>query len=229
MKISAAATSEIVTTMSVELNGSPLSTMIFGPIGDPILATGDNYMSNIDLNSSTANLLLTYNNNGNPASSAYLDYISIEASSSLNFSDGQLTFYNNDLDLDSEIVNYEISNANNISSIWNISNISNISEISPNQESDFSFKSIFSASNKFIAFDDSNFLVPTHEGYSQIPNQNIKENIFLNSINEIEPIDYIIITRSDMIFEAERLGNINREVNGLNVKVVELQKDLQRV
>ena len=27
-----------------------------------------------------------------------------------------------------------------------------------------------------------------------------------------------------MLFEAERLGNINREVNGLNVKVVELQK-----
>ena len=27
-----------------------------------------------------------------------------------------------------------------------------------------------------------------------------------------------------MLFEAERLGNINRDVNGLNVKVVELQK-----
>jgi len=224
LKISAAATSEIVSTMSVELNGSPLSTMIFGPIGDPILATGDNYMSNIDLNSSSANLLLTYNNNGNPASSAYLDYISIEASSSLNFSEGQLTFYNNDLDLDSEIVNYEISNANNISSIWNISNISNISEISPNQSSDFSFKSIFSASNKFIAFDNSNFLVPTLEGDFQIPNQNIKENIFINSQNEIEPVDYIIIARSDMLLQAERLADINKEVNGLNVKVVELNK-----
>ena len=50
--------------MSVELNGSQLSTMIFGSIGDPILATGDNYSSNVDLNSSTANLILTYNNNG---------------------------------------------------------------------------------------------------------------------------------------------------------------------
>ena len=86
--------------MSIDLNGSQLSNMVFGPIGDPILATGDNYSSTINLNSSTANITLNYNNNGNPASTAYLDYISIEASSSLNYNNGQLTFYNNDLDLD---------------------------------------------------------------------------------------------------------------------------------
>ena len=77
LKISAAATSEIVTTLSVELNGSQLNTMVFGPIGDPILATGNNFSSSVDLNSSTANITLTYNNNGNPTSSAYLDYISL--------------------------------------------------------------------------------------------------------------------------------------------------------
>ena len=52
--------------------------------------------------------------------------------------------------------------------------------------------------------------MPTLEGYSQIPNQNIKENIFINYQNEIEPVDYIIISRSDMLFQAERLANINR-------------------
>jgi hypothetical protein len=88
LKISAAATSEIVTTMSIDLNGNQLSSMVFGSIGDPILATGDSYSSEINLNSSQANITLTYNNNGNPASSAYLDYISIEAISSLNFIDG---------------------------------------------------------------------------------------------------------------------------------------------
>lgn len=224
LKISAAATSEIVTTMSIDLNGSQLSNMVFGPIGDPILATGDNYSSTINLNSSTANITLNYNNNGNPASTAYLDYISIEASSSLNYNNGQLTFYNNDLDLDSEIVNYEISNSNNISAIWDISDISNVFEISTSQEANFSFKSIYSSSNKFIAFDNSNFITPVIEGDSQISNQNIKEDIFLNNQNEIEPVDYIIIARSEMKIQAERLAEINREVNGLNVKVVELNK-----
>ena len=224
LKISAAATSEIVTTMSVELNGTQLSTMVFGSIGDPILATGDSFSSNINLNSSEANITLTYNNNGNPASSAYLDYISIEAISSLNFNGGQLTFYNDDLDFESEIVSYQISNSNNVLSVWDISDLSNVLEITHNQESTLVFKSVYSSLNKFIAYDGVDFYTPTIDDNSQISNQNIKENIFLNSLNEIEPVDYIIIARSDMLFEAERLGNINRDVNGLNVKVVELQK-----
>ena len=224
LKISAAATSEIVTTMSVEINGTQLSTMVFGSIGDPILATGDSFSSNINLNSSQANITLTYNNNGNPSSSAYLDYISIEAISALNFNGGQLTFYNNDLDFESEIVNYQISNSDNILSVWDVSNISNVLEIPHNQENNLTFKSVYSSSNKFIAYDGIDFYIPTIEDDSQISNQNIKENIFLNSFNEIEPVDYIIIARSEMLYEAERLGNINRDVNGLNVKVVELQK-----
>ena len=224
LKISAAATSEIVTTMSVELNGSQLNTMVFGPIGDPILATGNNFSSSVDLNSSTANITLTYNNNGNPTSSAYLDYISLEATSALNFNGGQLTFYNKDLDIESQIISYQISNTSNLSSIWDISDISDISEISPNLDDNFSFKSIYSSSNKFIAFDDLNFYIPIIEGNTQVLNQNLKENIFINSQNEIEPVDYIIIARSEMILQAERLADINREVNGLNVKVVELNK-----
>ena len=224
IKVIAAATSEIVTTMSVELNGTQLSNMVFGSIGDPILATGDSYSSNINLNSSQANITLTYNNNGNPASTAYLDYISIKAISSLNFNGGQLTFYNDDLDFESDIVSYQISNSNNILSLWDISDISDISEISHNQESNLSFKSFYSSSNKFIAYDGVDFYIPTIEDNPQISNQNLKENIFFNSLNEIEPVDYIIIARSDMLFEAERLANINRDENGLNVKVVELQK-----
>ena len=224
LKISAAATSEIATSMSVELNGTQLSTMVFGSIGDPILATGDTFSSNINLNSSQANITLTYNNNGNPASSAYLDFISIEAISSLNFNGGQLIFYNDDLDFESEIVRYQISNSNNILSIWDISEISNVSEISLNQVNEFTFKSVYSSANQFIAYDGINFYIPVIEDSPQISNQNLKENIFLNSLNEIDPVDYIIIARSDMLSEAERLANINKEFNGLNVKVVELQK-----
>ena len=224
LKITAAATSEIITTMSVDVNSSQLTTMVFGPIGDPILATGDSFSSNINLNSSTANIKLTYNNNGNPASSGYLDYISIEGRSNLNFNNGQLIFYNSDIDDDYNIVNYEITNAQNVMSIWNISDISNVTEISPNQANTFSFKSIYSTLNRFIAYDGQEFYTPTIESDNEIVNQNLKENIFLNSQNQFEEVDYIIIARSDMLFQAERLAEINRQVNSLNVKVVELQK-----
>ena len=224
LKITAAATSEIITTMSVDVNSSQLTTMVFGPIGDPILATGDSFSSNINLNSSTANIKLTYNNNGNPASSGYLDYISIEGRSNLNFNNSQLIFYNSDIDDDYNIVNYEITNAQNIMSIWNISDISNVTEILPDQANTFSFKSIYSTLNRFIAYDGQEFYTPTIESDNEIVNQNLKENIFLNSQNQFEEVDYIIIARSDMLFQAERLAEINRQVNSLNVKVVELQK-----
>ena len=51
-------------------------------------------------------------------------------------------------------------------------------------------------------------------------NQNLKSNILLNDNNEFEPVDYLIVTSEEMLSQAERLAQINREVNGLNVKVV---------
>lgn len=222
--IYAAATSEISTSMSIDINGSAVSTLTFGPIGDPILATGDSYSSILNLNSTIANVTLNYNNGGNPSSTAYLDYISLEGRSYLNFNQGQLIFYNNDIENNNQIVSYNLTNTQNIFSIWDVSDISDIREISPEGANLFSFKSEFDLSNKFIAFDDEQFFVPTIEGNSEIDNQNLKEEIFQNYLNQFEAVDYIILSRSDMIFQAERLAEINREKNNLNVKVVELQK-----
>ena len=224
LKVYAAATSEISTSMSIDVNNSPLTNLFFGPIGDPILAVGDDYSSDISLNSSETNIRLTYNNNGNPSSSAYLDYISLEGTSNLIFNNGQLIFYNNDINYVDQIVSYQISNSQNINKIWDISNISDIKEISPQNQNIFSFNSVFLPSNKFIAFDGNEFYIPSIGDFPQIANQNLKEDIFSNSFSEIIPIDYIIIARSDMLNQAERLANINREIYGLNVKVVELQK-----
>ena len=58
VKIYAAATSEINTSMSIDINNSQVSTMVFGSIGDPILASGSNYSSDIDVNSSEINITL---------------------------------------------------------------------------------------------------------------------------------------------------------------------------
>lgn len=223
-KISAAATSEINTNMTVEVNGSLLSTLQFGSIGDPILATGDSFNSLINLNSNSIDVTLTYNNNGNPSSSAYLDYISIEAISSLSFVTDQLIFSNTDPNFQSELVKYKISNAENISGIWDVTSIDDIKEITTDGSSDFLFNSIYSSLNEFVAFDGIQFLTPMIDGNPIIFNQNIKENIFLNSDNEIEPVDYLIIARSDMFNQAQRLANLSSQKNNLNVKVVDLQK-----
>ena len=223
VKIYAAATSEINTSMSIDINNSQVSTMVFGSIGDPILASGSNYSSDIDVNSSEINITLDYNNNGNPSSSAYLDYISIQGTSMLNFNGGQLTFENKNIFSQPEIVTYEISNAQIIDHIWDVSNIANISEVPFSESNNISFKSNFSDANRFIAFDNESYIEPLIEGEILLNNQNLKEDIFLNNQNVTEPVDYIIIARSDMIFQAERLAQINRDNNNLNVQVVDVQ------
>ena len=40
---------------------------------------------------------------------------------------------------------------------------------------------------------------------------------------DFEAVDYLILTSEEMLSQAERLAQINREVNGLNVKVVDLK------
>ena len=224
LKVSAAATSEVSTSMSININGSNTSTLYFGSIGDPILASGANYNSEIYSNSSTINVSLNYNNSGNPASTAFLDYISLEATCDLIYSGDQLIFHNNNINSLPSVVEYQIGSNQNIYNVWDVSDISNISEVSNSIENNFSFKSNFSSENKFIAFSESNFLIPTIESNSFIENQNIKQTIFSDFQGNLSAPDYVIIARQDMLFQAERLAQINREKNNLSVKVIELQK-----
>ena len=223
-KIYTAATSEIPTSMSVRLNGQQLTNLYFGSIGEPILATGSSYQSQVNSQSEIIDVTLDYNNNGNPSSIAYLDYISLKGTSSLVFNDSQLIFYNDNLITESDIVSYQIDNSENINAIWDISNISNISEIIPESSNNFSFNSAYSPNNKFIAFNYENVFEPVIDGQSQIENQNLKEDIFLDESGLIQAPNYIIISNPDMIFQAERLAQINSEKNNLNVKVVNVEK-----
>lgn len=224
LKVSAAATSEVSTSMSININGSNTSTLYFGSIGDPVLASGANYNSEFYSNSSTINISLNYNNSGNPASTAFLDYISLEATCDLIFSGDQLIFHNNNINSLPSVVEYQIGSNQNNYNVWDVSDISNISEVSNSIENNFSFKSNFSSENKFIAFSESNFLIPTIETNSFIENQNIKQTIFSDFQGNLSAPDYVIIARQDMLFQAERLAQINREKNNLSVKVIELQK-----
>ena len=224
LKVSAAATSEVSTSMSININGSNTSTLYFGSIGDPVLASGANYNSEFYSNSSTINISLNYNNSGNPASTAFLDYISLEATCDLIYSGDQLIFHNNNINSLPSVVEYQIGSNQNNYNVWDVSDISNISEVSNSIENNFSFKSNFSSENKFIAFSESNFLIPTIESNSFIENQNIKQTIFSDFQGNLSAPDYVIIARQDMLFQAERLAQINREKNNLSVKVIELQK-----
>ena len=225
LKVYTAAVSEISTSMSIEVNNQQISNMNYSSIGDPILASGNFYSGDIVVSNPNISVDLNYNNNGNPSSVAYLDYISIEGTCDLTFNQDQLIFYNKNLVGFTGIAQYNIGNANSISEIWEITDINNVSEILIDGIDNIaSFKSVLGEEKKYIAFNQNSLYEPIIEGQKIVENQDIKSHIFLNESNQFQDLDYLIICRSDMLYEAERLAQINRDFNNLNVKVVTLDK-----
>ena len=224
VKVYAAATAETQTSMQVSLNGSLLDTFFFSAIDNPVLADDDSYSGDVMVNASTINISLNYDNNGNPSSVGYLDFISIEAERSLTYVNGQFQFTNNNAPFLSGVGQYNLSNSSSISEIWDVSDQFNITSIlNTESSSSFSFKSQLGEQKTFLALDSSDYFEPKKDSNSQIQNQNLKGTVFLDNQGELKDVDYLIITRSDLISQAERLAQINRDQYNLNVKVVLLE------
>ena len=225
LRVYTAAVSEISTSMSIEVNNQEVSNLNYTSINDPILVSGDYYTGEIMVSNSNISVDLNYNNNGNPSSVAYLDYISLEGTCNLSYNGDQFIFYNKNLVDLLGIAEYNITNANSISNIWEITDLNNISEIlTDGSESNMSFKAFLGEEKRYIAFNQESFYEPIIEGETNIENQDLKSDVFLDDQNQFQDLDYLIICRSDMLYEAQRLAQINRNLNNLNVKVVTLEK-----
>ncbi len=225
LRVYTAAVSEISTSMSIEINNQEVSNLNYTSINDPILVSGDYYTGEIMVSNSNISVDLNYNNNGNPSSVAYLDYISLEGTCDLSYNGDQFIFYNKNLVDLLGIAEYNITNANSISNIWEITDLNNISEIlTDGSESNISFKAVLGEEKRYIAFNQESFYEPIIEGETNVENQDLKSDVFLDDQNQFQDLDYLIICRSDMLYEAQRLAQINRNLNNLNVKVVTLEK-----
>lgn len=225
LKVYAASVSEVTTTMSVKVNAVDVTNLNFNGVSDGVLATGASYVGNLALSSSEVNVNLEYNNNGNPSSLGYLDYVSIEATRELIYSGGQLRFKNDSVETTPGIVEYSISNTSNVKEIWDITDKYNVKRIrNTDQDPNLSFKAVSGSLKRYIAFNNQNFFEPLRDGNSFVNNQNIKGTIFQNNQGEFQDVDYIIVTPSNMLSQAERLAEINRQQYNLNVKVLTLRQ-----
>ncbi|MFK2820424.1 type IX secretion system sortase PorU [Flavobacteriaceae sp. LMIT009] len=225
LKIYAAAVSEVVTNMRVRVNGNEIDNFNFPSINDPILATQDFYNNQINVGSGNISINLVYDNNGVPTSEGFLDYISIEGTRSLMGTGDQFSFKNNDTALMSGIGQYDISNASNIEEVWDVTDRFNITSIlNSDSNSVLSFKTNLGEVRNYVALETSDYYEPLRESSSSVANQNIKGTVLADGQGQFQDIDYIIVAREDMLNQAERLAQINRIHNGINVKVYELQQ-----
>ncbi|MCF7567709.1 type IX secretion system sortase PorU [Sabulilitoribacter arenilitoris] len=225
LKVYVASSSSTQSSMKISVNSSEVSTLSMAGASSPTLASGASYNGNLNVNSANISVNLNYDNQGNPSGLGYLDYISIEATRALTFIDKQFQFKNSHVASVSGIGQYNISNASQISEIWDITDLYNAtSYINQDASSSLSFTATLGSLKTYVAVTPLDYFEPKFDANKTIANQNIKGTIFQNSEGQFQDVDYIIVAPNNMLNQAERLAQINKNQYNLNVKVVGLNE-----
>lgn len=214
-----ASTAGSTTNFDLDVNGESVANLVLSPITDKSVVQGAESTRVIDVNSDDVSVELSYNKNGNPSAKAYLDFISVEATRNLSFSGGQMPFVNKGIERLSGVVEYQLTNASNVKEIWDVTDIYNVSALKGNSSSTINFKANAGILKEYLAFDSSKYYEPISGVGGSVNNQDLKGSVFLDESGQFKDVDYIILTTQAHLLQAERLANINREKNGLNVKV----------
>ncbi|RXG27944.1 type IX secretion system sortase PorU [Leeuwenhoekiella marinoflava] len=233
LRVYVAAISESQTSFSVGLNGASVVDLSMLPINESILAQDASYDSFDRSSSNTAvavsgdrlTVSLNYNNNGNPSSVGYLDFIALGARCRLSGYGAQFGFSNAEAATVSGVGLYQFSNATEFSEVWDVTNINAVTSVeNENSSADFSFKAQLGAERKYVAINPDDFYIPKREnGNASVANQNIKGSVFQQN-GSFQDVDYLIVTSAELRAQAERLAQHNRTYRGLRVQVLTLNE-----
>ena len=224
VRVHAAAAGTNATTMAVSLNNQNIANFSFNPINDPLLGDDDFFDGEVTVGSQDLSVEISYNNGGNPSSFGFLDYVSIEAISSLTHDGNQFQFTNKDVAQMAGIGEYVLTNASDVSEVWDVTDRFNITTITnTDQSTTLTYKSQLGEERVFMALDPSDYYEPKRDANTSVSNQNIKGTILEDELGQFQNLDYLIVTRADMLSQAQRLAQINRDKNDLVVKVLTLE------
>lgn len=103
-----------------------------------------------------------------------------------------------------------IANAGSTTKVWDVTDPANPFEMSGNLSGNtFRFVNSCNRLREYAAFTGNNFLLPTNEG--RVLNQNL---------HNTSPADFIMVTHSGLLVQAERLAQLHRQRQGMRVLVV---------
>ena len=201
-------------TMAVKANNIDLYTIAYSAVNSGSLTKArTSEKTGSVANSSDAIIVeITYNNNGNPSANAYLDFIEIVGKKELIADDTQFSFRSFEQFDASGTVAYQIKNADNISQVWDVSDFLT-PKIINNEASGaaFSFKDIGGALNEYIVLSASDFYIPETIENAKVVNQNL---------HGLKEINYLIVTSSALMSQAQRLADYHEQNSGLKTQVV---------
>jgi len=227
IKVRAVAASSSPSVMNVSVNKINAFNLNFSAISSTQLSKASARIATnqVTINSSQLSVNLDYNNNGNPSSKAFLDYIEILGVKKLIATGKQFSFRNFDVANNDNFNTYKylIKNANNIDFIWDITDFINPKSIQ-NESNDgtFTFKSFGGTANKGTLNEKttlSQYIVVSKDDY-YIPKQ-LKNKIVQNqNIHQLQNIDYLIVTNNELKDEAQRLADYHKDNDGFTTAVV---------
>ena len=214
------------TQFKFDANGQEIGGLSLTAVGDHKLVDWRSFSGNIPATPDLT-IKVRYVNNGVPGSKGYLDYIRIKSKRTLTGLGKQFPFQYDDAAASTEIAQYQITNAANISQIWDVTDIYNVQNIENAAQANFTFKTGLGSVKKYLALDTSDFYTPLKESQTRVTNQNLKASIFSNSQGQPGDIDYIIVTPANFSAQAEKLANFHRNYSQMTVKVVTLESIYQ--
>lgn len=168
---------------------------------------------NFDPVGSNIEVKLTFNRSVNSAR-GWLDYITVNAWRSLRFNGTQFEFRNPEIFNAGTVHEYQIANADNGLMVWDITDPVDVKRINGTSNNGrYTFKTEANKARSFLAFNGSDYMKA--EFVEMIENQNL---------HALRDVEYLIITHPDFLDQANRLAEIHREQNNLNVFITFPQK-----
>lgn len=223
VKVQVAAAAVSSTSFAVKANNQSIGSVSLSPISSSIYGNESSLNTTFSATGPGISINLNYNNNGVPSSAGYLDYITLKAKSFLRGYGKQFRFKVDAVASSIGTAEYQISNATSISQVWDITDIYNVRNKENSGQAQISLRTTMGFPNNYIVVENGDLYTPLNDANATVPNQDVKGTVFLNNQNVFQDIDYVIVTASAFISQAERLAAFHRNYSQLNVKVVTLE------
>lgn len=207
-----ASSSSSPATMTISNNNQTLGSLDIRERTSENIAYERHFQYTLSNPTATNQVAITFGNNGVPSAKGYVDFVAINYHKNLVGYGKQFGFRNNEATNSTGVVQYRITNTQAIAQIWNVSDPHQATVLS-NNANVLQFKANGGVAQEYVAVDFSDTYTPQYVG--TVTNQNLKGSIF----NE-GAVDYLIITREDLVPAAERLATFHKEKNYYTVKVV---------
>lgn len=205
--------SETPSSFDCKLNNTSLGSITVNKTPTDYVAYAGSKTFSAKITNDNSTLKIAFNGQG--TSKGRLDYVKADYVKRLHYNNASLRFYATENIGNDNIVGYQISNvkANNFQ-IWEIrnGNACSVNDYSQDGET-VSLKIKADTVCSVIMFSGSNFPTPTLKGKTE--NQNL---------HAWEATDFVIVTAPAFLEQAERLAELHRRYDGINVKIATTQQ-----